>query len=73
MSRHLHPPEGFLPTGAPMLAVPAVVLGDVNVSVGVVGLMIGILLLVAVLIAIIAVEVAGEHRVNVRSWYEHHS
>lgn len=46
------------------------VLADVNVSVGVVGLVLAIVALVVILVALIAVEVAGEHRFNVRA--RHH-
>jgi hypothetical protein len=71
MPRHLHPARRLVPTAAPMLVAPTV-LGDVNVSLGVVGLMIAIVLLVVVLLAVIAIEVTGEHRFNVQSRHEHH-
>jgi hypothetical protein len=48
------------------LAAP-LVLADVNVTVGVVGVIAGIIALVLVLLVIIAVEVTGEHRENVRA------
>jgi hypothetical protein len=47
-------------------AVP-LVLADVDVTVGVIAVVAGIIALVLVLLAIVAVEVAGEHRDNVRA------
>jgi hypothetical protein len=46
-------------------------LGDTNVSVGVVGLMLAILALIAFLLTVIVIEVAGEHRTNVRNRRHH--
>ena len=65
----LQSPTGRFSIGAPVLALPTV-LGDVDVSVGVIGMMIAIVVLVAVLLVLIAIAVTGEHAFNVRS--RHH-
>jgi hypothetical protein len=63
-------PRGRFSIGAPALAVPGV-LGDVNVSVGVIGLMVAIIALVVALLLLIAIAVAAEHEFNVHS--RHHT
>ena len=55
-------------------AVPALIpfaLGDANVSVGAAGLVLAIVLLVAMLLTVVFIEIAGEHRQNVRNRRHH--
>jgi len=69
----MSPPHPRIPRNAffaNALAAP-LLFADVDVTIGVIALMVGIIALVLILLAIIAVEVAGEHRDNVRSHLNH--
>jgi hypothetical protein len=65
----MSPPHPRIPRNAffANALVAPLLFADVDVTIGVIALMVGIIALVLVLLAIVAVEVAGEHRANVRS------